>query len=177
MLRSLVALTATVLLCTASHAQSVSSARAELIDTQGKKVGTATIRESAGQGLWIEVSLTGVPSGPRAMHVHETGKCEGDFKSAGNHYNPDDHKHGILAEGGAHAGDLPNIHVPESGELQIEVFAPRLTLAKDAKNTVFDKDGSSLVIHEKIDDYKSQPSGDAGGRFACGVIEPATAKE
>lgn len=170
MRRELTALAAVALSIASAQAQSPIAASADLVAADGKKVGTVVLRESANQGVWLNISVAGLEPGPHAIHVHETGKCEGDFSSAGGHFNPEGHKHGILVEGGPHAGDLPNLHVPDGGSLQVELFAPQLTLAKDAKNSVFDADGSAIVIHQKIDDYTSQPAGDAGGRIACGVI-------
>ena len=80
-------------------------------------------------------------------------------------------KHGLEMAEGAHAGDMPNLHVPASGELMVEVVNHEATLAKGKPNSVFDADGSAIVIHAGVDDYKTDPTGNAGDRIACGVIE------
>ena len=90
----------------------------------------------------------------------------------GPHFNPGNHKHGMMS-GQGHAGDMPNLHVPQSGELSVEVLNTAVTLEKGKPNSLFDDDGSSLMIHAKADDYKTDPAGNAGGRIACGVIQPS----
>jgi len=146
-------------------------ARAQLVDAEGNVVATATLRETAGHGVLIRLEAERLPPGERAFHIHQTGRCEPpSFQSAGGHYAPRGRQHGFLVQAGPHAGDLPNIHVPESGRLVIEVLARDVTLRPGAPNTLFDEDGSALVIHAGPDDYRSQPAGDAGGRIACGVI-------
>jgi Cu-Zn family superoxide dismutase len=163
-------LAAAFVLSTSLQAQSIKAASAKLNDAAGKEVGVVALRQTEGEGVWLNVSLDGVPPGPHAFHIHETGKCEGNFESAGGHYAPASKKHGVLAEGGPHAGDMPNIHVPNSGRLNLEIFARDVSLEKGASNTLFDEDGSALVVHAGVDDYKSQPSGNAGDRIACGVV-------
>jgi hypothetical protein len=96
------------------------------------------------------------------------GKCEPPFKSAGAHFNPDHKKHGFVAEG-PHAGDMPNLHIPASGDLEQEVLNPNLSFAG-----MLDADGAAVIMHAKADDYKSDPAGNAGDRVACGVIEKAS---
>lgn len=157
-----------------AQAQSVVAASSQLQNSKGEHVGTVTARETKNAGVWLYVSIDKLPRGVHAFHIHETGKCAGDFKSAGGHYAPGDHKHGVLVDGGKHAGDLPNIHVPKSGRLIVEIFAPGVTLEKGVEGTLFDDDGSAIVVHEGLDDYKSQPSGAAGSRIACGVITNKT---
>ena len=141
-------------------------ARAAMANTKGESVGEVVLSQTP-QGALLHARLTGLPPGAHAFHVHTVGKCEPPFKSAGGHFNPDGAKHGILAEDGMHAGDMPNIHVPESGALEIEVLNALLML--DAR--LFDDDGAAIVIHAGPDDYKTDPAGAAGPRIACGVIE------
>ncbi|MEZ5829319.1 MAG: superoxide dismutase family protein, partial [Hyphomicrobiales bacterium] len=141
-------------------------ATAVLKDPDGNQVGTVTLFE-APSGVLLDVDLTAVPSGDHAFHIHETGKCEApDFKSAGGHFNPEEDKHGLLNKAGPHAGDMPNIHVPETGKLMIEILNQRI----DLNDGLLDDDGSAIVIHEGPDDYVTDPAGDAGPRIACGVI-------
>jgi superoxide dismutase, Cu-Zn family len=152
-------------------AQSAKTASARLADKSGKHVGAAELSQTAA-GVLLKLSITGLPPGERAFHIHAVGKCEPPFESAGAHFNPDNHKHGLLA-GAGHAGDMPNLHIPSSGNLSIELVNAVVTLERGKPNSLLDADGSSIVIHEGKDDYKSDPAGDSGGRIACGVITEA----
>lgn len=162
------ALAATAALALPAAAQQKASAA--LKDADGNSVGTVQLMETP-NGVLLSAKLSGLPAGKHAFHIHETGKCEPPFTSAGGHYNPTGAKHGFEVKGGPHAGDMPNITIPESGSLAFDTVDPRVTLAKGKKTTLFDDDGSAIVIHAGADDYKSQPSGDAGDRIACGVIK------
>ena len=152
-----------------AHAM-MASAKADLVNPDGKSVGSVSLDQTP-NGVLLTATLKNLPAGTHAFHVHAVGKCEAPFKSAKGHYNPGGKKHGILSEGGIHAGDMPNVHVPSNGVLTVEVLNPNITLAKGKPNSVFDTDGSAIVMHMKGDDYKSQPSGAAGSRIACGVIK------
>lgn len=143
------------------------AATAALFDQNGEPVGSVLLHRMP-RGTLLHARLEGLPVGAHAFHVHETGICEPPFDSAGGHYDPDDVAHGFASEDGAHAGDLPNIHIPASGRLEIEMYSTLLTI----DDALFDDDGASIVIHEGPDDYASQPAGAAGPRVACGVIEP-----
>jgi superoxide dismutase, Cu-Zn family len=143
-------------------------AKATLKDAQGQTVGTATLTETP-HGVLIHVSLTSAPAGAHAFHVHEVGKCEPPFTSAGGHFNPGKKQHGLENTMGMHAGDLPNIEVPSGGALTFDTVAHDVTL-KPGANSLLDADGSAIVLHEKGDDYKSDPAGNAGSRVVCGVI-------
>ena len=144
-------------------------AKATLKDAQGKTVGEATLRESPA-GVLVKLDLQGVPPGTHAFHVHTVGKCDApDFMTAGGHFNPTTMKHGLLAAGGPHAGDMPNVYVPADGKLSVEVLDQNVTLAAGPKS-LFDADGSALMLHATADDYTSDPAGNAGARLACGVV-------
>lgn len=148
------------------------TATARLVDAAGNLVANATLRETAGHGVLIRLDGVNLPAGEHAFHIHQTGRCEPpSFESAGGHYAPRGRQHGFLVPAGPHAGDLPNLHVPQGGRHVVEVLAGDVTLRAGAPNTLFDEDGSALVVHAGRDDYRSQPSGDAGGRVACGVIQ------
>lgn len=145
------------------------TARATLKDAQGKEVGAVELVQVT-NGVLLRMALKGAPAGERAFHIHAVGKCEAPFTSAGPHFNPAGHKHGLEAKEGSHAGDMPNLHIPASGDLVIEIANPMVTLAKGQPNSLFDADGSAIVIHAGKDDYKSDPAGNAGDRIICGVI-------
>jgi Cu-Zn family superoxide dismutase len=153
--------------------QAAEMANTQLKDAGGKAVGDVDLAQTP-SGVLIRLQLKGLTPGEHAFHVHAVGKCEAPFESAGPHFNPANHKHGMMA-GEGHAGDMPNLHVPQSGELSVEVVNLAISLEKGKPNSVFDADGSSLVIHAKADDYKTDPSGNAGDRIACGVIQQSGA--
>jgi Cu-Zn family superoxide dismutase len=141
-------------------------ARATMMDADGGEVGSIVVAATPA-GLLISGDLTGLPPGEHAFHFHTTGACEPPFDSAGGHFNPAEAQHGFLVEGGPHAGDMPNLHVSDSGALDFEVLNAGVSDPAD----LFDADGTAVVIHAGADDYSSQPSGAAGDRIACGVLE------
>jgi Cu-Zn family superoxide dismutase len=145
------------------------SAKADLKNAEGKDVGNVTLTQTP-HGVLLSLSVKGLPAGEHAFHVHAVGKCEPPFNSAGGHFNPENKKHGHEAADGPHAGDMPNLHIPASGELTVEVMNTAITLDKGKPNSVFKPDGTAVVIHAGKDDYKTDPTGNAGGRIACGVI-------
>ena len=143
-------------------------ASAVLKDKDGKVVGKVEL-VAVPIGVLLDVDLSALPAGDHAFHIHGIGKCEPpSFKSAGGHFDPLEEEHGLMNLEGPHAGDMPNIHLSDTGKLKIEVLNPMVTLSGD--NAILDADGSALVIHAGADDYKSNPSGDSGARIACGVI-------
>ena len=150
--------------------QSELSGRADLVNAEGQKVGTATISPS-GTGVRIIVAVSQLSPGTHGIHIHTVGKCEGPaFASAGGHFNPTSKKHGKDNPEGPHAGDLMNIEVSANGTGKASLLDPNATLGAGA-NSLFHEGGTALVIHEKADDYKTDPAGNSGARIACGVIQ------
>jgi Cu-Zn family superoxide dismutase len=144
------------------------SARADLKNAQGEKVGEASLVETA-EGVKVSARFTDLPPGEHAFHVHAVGRCEAPFESAGVHFNPTRQQHGRDNPQGPHAGDMPNIEVSDRKPATIEIVLRNVTLA-NGPNRLLDGDGASLVVHEHADDYTSDPAGNAGARIACGVI-------
>jgi Cu-Zn family superoxide dismutase len=162
------------LLCGNVRAQN--SARAELRNSDGKQIGSADFRESK-EGVRITLQVKDIPPGLHAVHVHAAGKCEGpQFTSAGGHFNPGQKKHGLKNPEGPHAGDLSDLFVTNAGTGRYETVTDAVTLGAGA-NSVFDQDGSAIVIHASADDNATDPSGNSGDRIACGVITKGGAKK
>jgi Cu-Zn family superoxide dismutase len=159
-----------LLIATALYGQAApKEAHADLLNSEGKSVGTATLVPTDG-GVQITANLSNLPPGTHAFHIHAVGKCEPPgFTSAEGHFNPEHKQHGTENPMGAHAGDLPNFQAAKDGTAHISVVASDVTLGP-GENSLFHPGGTALIIHERADDYKSDPSGNAGARIACGVI-------
>ncbi|MBZ5644200.1 MAG: superoxide dismutase family protein [Acidobacteriia bacterium] len=148
---------------------SAQTVKVQLNNAQGQSVGTAELSPAA-QGVNIKLNLMNLPAGEHAIHVHAAAKCEGPgFTTAGGHFNPDMKHHGLQNPDGPHAGDMPNFTVAADGTAKATVVAPGVTMGDDA-HSIFSNGGTALVIHEKADDMKSDPAGNAGARIACGTI-------
>jgi Cu-Zn family superoxide dismutase len=150
-------------------------ATASLVDTQGRAVGTAHFTEASGANgvVNIQVRVNGLPAGAHGIHVHAVGIANPSdspaFASAGGHFNPENRQHGLNNPEGAHAGDLPNLVVNANGRGTLNATTDRLTLSAGPRS-VFDADGSALIIHANADDQTTNPTGNSGGRIAGGVI-------
>jgi Cu-Zn family superoxide dismutase len=169
--KSIVAVAAvTAVALVAAGAAVADTAKADMKDAKGASIGTVTLTDVPA-GVLLNVSLKGLPAGTYGFHLHAVGKCEAPgFTTAGGHFNPGQHKHGFMSAEGQHAGDLPNLHVATAGDFKLETVAAGVTVKKGAANSLLDQDGAALVIHEKADDYKTDPAGDSGARIVCGVI-------
>ncbi|HEX8301525.1 superoxide dismutase family protein [Sphingomonas sp.] len=141
-------------------------AEAELKTPDGTRVGTAIAEEVDGD-IRVLVEVAGMPKGAHGTHIHAVGKCDApDFASAGPHWNPSAHQHGKENPAGPHLGDLPNLSVGDNGRDRTI-----LTLKGATYSGLLDEDGAALVVHAQADDYKTDPSGNSGGRIACGVFK------
>lgn len=153
-------------------ANAVSRASAVMYNIAGAPVGTAEIWQDPNGLVNVDIASLALPAGTHGIHFHEVAKCEGGataFSTAGAHYNPVGKQHGLMNPLGPHAGDAPNIVIPASGVGRVAFSTDRVTLTPGTL-TLFDADGSSLVVHANADDQVSQPSGNSGARIACGVI-------
>jgi Cu-Zn family superoxide dismutase len=145
------------------------TATAELENAQGQPVGAASFVQ-LNDGVRIVLDVRGLPPGPKAVHIHETGRCDPPrFTTAGEHFNPDGKQHGLLNPLGPHAGDLPNITIAPDGTGRLETTITLITLGPGARSILGDAP-RALVVHGAPDDFKTDPTGNSGGRIACGII-------
>ena len=149
----------------------VARATASIINTSGAAIGTANFTQEESGLVSMVVSVTGIPAGQHGIHFHMVGRAEPNtaFMSAGEHYNPDARQHGLSNPNGAHNGDLPNIEANAQGVATLTTSTNRITLTEGAR-TVFDADGTTLIIHTNADDQITNPGGNSGGRIAAGVL-------
>jgi superoxide dismutase, Cu-Zn family len=177
---SLVAFTALMLGIHRAHAQKAAGAPDKngansnvvvpIKTSAGGDAGTATFSEGKnGVNLTIKLALKGLPVGEHAVHIHANPVCDApDFKGAGGHFNPEMKQHGMDNPLGHHAGDLPqNVTIGEDHTGEVTYKVKYLSLGSDPATSVL---GHSIMIHEKADDMKTDPTGNAGNRIACGVI-------
>jgi Cu-Zn family superoxide dismutase len=158
-----------LLLAGLAFGKTAATATANLTDSKGANVGTAKLKETS-QGVSLALDVSNLPPGVHGFHIHAVGKCEPPgFTSAGGHFNPEGKKHGWENPEGHHAGDLQNLTVNAQGKAKVKIVVPGVTLG-DGPNSLFQPQGTALVIHAAPDDNKTDPAGNAGARIACGVI-------
>jgi Cu-Zn family superoxide dismutase len=145
----------------------IAHATATIRDGAGRRVGDVTFTDSYA-GVIVVGTISGLGLGAHGIHIHEFGKCQTPFTTAGGHFNPDHHQHGYSNPAGPHLGDMPNVDTPAAGPLKFEFVLPNVTLK--GRNALLDADGAAIVVHAARDDYATDPAGDSGGRIACGVI-------
>lgn len=139
-------------------------------DAAGLTMARATV-DQAGDGLRVRVEAMGMRSGTYGAHVHSIGRCDAPgFTTAGPHWNPTGQQHGKSNPQGMHKGDLPNLAVGTDGRGSFEVTIPGARIV-GGNDPLLDADGAAIVIHASADDYRTDPSGNSGGRIACGVIQ------
>ena len=138
----------------------------------GEDAGTATFAAAKKGQVEVRLKLKNLPIGDHAVHIHEKPTCDGpDFKTAGGHFNPDGKKHGTMNPEGHHNGDLPqNVPVGEHHQAEATFKVNYLSLDPASPRSILANGGTSVMVHEKADDMKTDPTGGAGNRIACGVI-------
>lgn len=144
-------------------------AHIDVKDATGKSVGMAMISAAKDGGVSIAVDFKGLPPGEHALHFHMTAKCEPPFTSAGGHFNPTAKKHGMQNPEGPHAGDMANFTVAANGTAKTTIVNKNVTMG-DGANSIYANGGTALMIHAGADDMKTDPSGNAGDRIACGLV-------
>jgi superoxide dismutase, Cu-Zn family len=145
-----------------------------LVDSKGGDAGKVTFTQKGSGPVKLHVQLQNLPFGDHAVHIHQKAVCDApDFKGAGGHFNPDHKQHGYDNPMGHHNGDLPkNVSVGEdhNGDATFELTS--ISLDPAAPNSIFANGGTAVVVHEKADDMKTDPTGNAGNRIACAVVKP-----
>ena len=172
-LRSLPLLALAACQTAASSGNTVSRrATATLADAGGRDVGTVQLVEQPAGRVALTGTLLGLPPGSHGIHFHAVGQCDGAaaFAGAGGHFNPGNRKHGLDSPEGPHAGDLPMVVVAADGRATLNMTTDRVTLG-EGPASLFDGDGSALVLHTAADDQRTDPSGNTGARIACGVVK------
>jgi superoxide dismutase, Cu-Zn family len=147
-----------------------------LVNSSGEIIGEVRGGDSD-DGATLLVDARGLPPGVHAIHIHEIGICEApSFESAGPHWNPTNRQHGAINPQGQHIGDLENVTVGEDGRLRVQVVVPGTYLSSEGREVrpgahqILDASGAALVIHAQADDYRTDPSGNAGDRIACAAL-------
>lgn len=150
------------------HAHDAPLASTTLKAADGSTKGKAWIAGS--DGHWeMKIEANDLPAGAHGAHLHMIGKCDApDFASAGGHLNPHHKMHGAENPQGKHLGDLPNVTIAGDGTGSLSVALEGT--AAELETALFDADGTAVVIHAGPDDYRTDPSGNSGGRIACGVL-------
>ncbi len=149
-----------------------SAASADLRDRAGRTVAQASATQ-LGDSVRLQIQAVALPPGSYGAHIHAVGRCDpADFTSAGPHWNPTGQQHGKNNPQGMHKGDLPNLMVGADRRGSLEITVPAASIS-DGSTPLLDVDGAAIVIHERADDYRTDPSGNSGARIACGVFGAA----
>lgn len=144
------------------------AAQAKLAPTQGNSAnGIVTFTQEENGKVLIDADIAGLSPGLHGFHLHEKGDCSAaDATSAGSHFNPTQQPHGDPNGTAHHVGDLPMLYAGADGRAKLHVEMNTLSLHEGTDNII----GKAVVVHQKQDDFSSQPAGNSGARVACGVV-------
>ena len=160
---------AVVALAVRADDKAIDRAVADLSPTQGQKVHGQVVFERKPGGVEVVATIEGLTPGTHGFHVHEVGDCSApDATSAKGHFNPSSDPHGARDAAKRHEGDLGNIEADASGKAQAKLMDAKLSF--DGAQSIV---GKAVIVHEKADDFTTQPTGNAGARVACGVVKAA----
>lgn len=150
-----------------AQASKVQRAICTLNPTQGSTVTGTVSFAIVEDGVRVVADIQGLSKGKHGFHIHEFGDCSApDGTSAGGHFNPHKKDHGAPDNDNRHDGDLGNIEADASGKGHVDYVDKTLSLEGD--DSII---GKAVIVHAGEDDFKTQPTGNAGGRVACGVID------
>jgi Cu-Zn family superoxide dismutase len=164
----------TALATSGAHGQEApKQIKVQILNATGQDAGFATFK-TVKKGVKVKLELKNLEFGLHAVHIHQNPVCDApDFKGAGGHFNPDGKHHGYQNPMGHHNGDMPDsVSVGEDHTGQATFVLQSISLDPAAPDSLFLHGGTSIVVHAKADDQKTDPSGDSGNRIACGVIKP-----
>jgi len=171
-MKKLVTVLASILLAFGCASSKLPTAMTTLQPSSGQTAKGTVHFSDAGEGnVDVQVDLTGVPPGTHGFHIHEKGDCGNNGQNAGGHFNPTGMVHGAPDAVSHHSGDFGNVTADANGEVHTRLTTHSISLKSGEVTNPF---GKAVVLHEKADDLVSQPSGNAGARIACGVIESMT---
>lgn len=140
-----------------------------LYPTMGNKVTGVVTFTKVDEGVKVVAEIQGLTKGKHGFHIHEYGDCSGlDGNTAGGHFNPTSKSHGAPEDADRHSGDMGNIEADDSGQGTVEYIDSTISL--EGENSII---GKAIIVHANEDDLKTQPTGNAGSRLACGVIGEA----
>jgi Cu-Zn family superoxide dismutase len=167
-MKKLVSFSITLLILGACATAMRPTASATLAPTSGQTAsGTVTFMQNADGSVTVDVKLSGVPPGTHGFHVHDKGDCGDNGNAAGGHFNPTNAPHGAPGDASRHAGDFGNVEADASGNVNESRTLHGITVESGATSVV----GHAVILHANPDDLKTQPTGNAGGRIACGVVQ------
>jgi superoxide dismutase, Cu-Zn family len=146
-------------------------AKGEFKHAAGEAIGNLTMTQLPDGTVMVSAEVKGMPPGDHGFHIHAVGSCAPNFDAAGPHYNPQSKQHGLENPDGPHAGDLPSITVRPDGGGTLSAKTTLVTITP-GPTTIFDGDGSAVIIHAQPDDQKTDPSGNSGARIVCAVLQP-----